>query len=112
MQTQSWFVPLDRTDDDAHNLLCYENTVVFIVSSYQYLVTCIAFSISKPFRKPLYTNYWFTLSIILLLGFQLLFTFELDFWGLNDFLGVSLLYFKHLFRFTMVWTQTTPCLAK
>lgn len=52
----------------------YENSVVYLVSVYQYLITCIAFSVSKPFRKPLYTNAWFSISIALLLVFNILFT--------------------------------------
>lgn len=30
----------------------------------QYLITAFAFSISKPFRKPIYTNLWLTLFMI------------------------------------------------
>jgi len=37
-----------------------------MVGGFQLLVTCIAFSISKPFRKPLYTNPWFTVCILIL----------------------------------------------
>ena len=37
----------------------YECTVLFMVSNFQYLVTCLAFSISKPFRKAFWTNYPF-----------------------------------------------------
>lgn len=30
----------------------------------------MVFSISKPFRQPLYTNLWFLLSLLVLLGFD------------------------------------------
>lgn len=66
-----WFIPLSPSDDAKENYICYESTAVFLVGCFQYLVTCIAFSISKPFRKPLYTNLYFTLSIAILFGFNL-----------------------------------------
>ncbi len=31
----------------------------------------MVFSISKPFRQPLYTNIWFALSLVILLGFDI-----------------------------------------
>ena len=34
------------------------------------LVTCIAFSISKPFKKPMWTNPIFTVSLIFLWGYH------------------------------------------
>lgn len=37
-----------------------------MVSNFQYLVTCMSFSIAKPYRKPLWTNYPYFISIVLL----------------------------------------------
>ncbi len=51
--------------------MCYENTSVVMVSNFQYLITCMVFSISKPFRQPLYTNLWFTLSLVILFSLNL-----------------------------------------
>jgi len=36
----------------------------------QYLVCCLALSISKPFRKPIYTNYLFAGSAIVMGTYQ------------------------------------------
>ena len=36
---------------------CFDNTVVFLVSNMQYLISAIAFSISYPFKKSIFTNY-------------------------------------------------------
>ena len=38
------------------------------MANFQYLFVCLVFSISKPFRQPLYTNLWFTVSLLVLLG--------------------------------------------
>lgn len=52
------------------NVVSYESTVLFYIANFQYLVTCIAFSISKPFRKELWTNRPYFLSVILLVIFN------------------------------------------
>uniref|UniRef100_A0A2K5CJI0 ATPase cation transporting 13A2 n=1 Tax=Aotus nancymaae TaxID=37293 RepID=A0A2K5CJI0_AOTNA len=53
---QPWFVPLNRTVPAPDNLPNYENTVVFSLSSFQYLILAAAVSKGAPFRRPLYTN--------------------------------------------------------
>jgi cation-transporting P-type ATPase 13A2 len=40
---------IDPQDAD-DNTECFENTSMFLISLYQYVVVCVAFSISKPFR--------------------------------------------------------------
>ncbi|XP_017655112.1 probable cation-transporting ATPase 13A3 isoform X2 [Nannospalax galili] len=49
----------------------YENTTVFFISSFQYLIVAIAFSKGKPFRQPCYKNYFFVISVIILYVFIL-----------------------------------------
>ncbi|KAL4462589.1 hypothetical protein ABPG74_000419 [Tetrahymena malaccensis] len=78
LKKQSWYLSVK----DAHNYLgdledlderknCYESTTLFLFSSYQYIATCLAFSIGKPFKKPFYTNTWFTASVIVIFFFSL-----------------------------------------
>ena len=57
---------MDNLDYDTPNL-SYEGTVLFMVANFQYLVTCLAFSIAKPFRKPFWTNYPFFFCVIFLI---------------------------------------------
>lgn len=57
------------------NIISYEDTVLFLVSIFQYVVTAIAFSVAKPFRKPIYTNIPFLLSIILITAVNVCFVF-------------------------------------
>ena len=41
-----------------------------MVANFQYLITCIAFSTAKPFRKPIWTNYPFLFCIVFLFIFD------------------------------------------
>ena len=49
--------------------------MLFYVANFQYLVTCIAFSTSKPFRKSIWTNYPFFGCIVFLFIFDAIMVF-------------------------------------
>ena len=51
-------------EDNCEILACPDNTAIFLMSNMQYLVTAIAFSISKPFKSPIYTNIYLTLFML------------------------------------------------
>ncbi|KAL6469154.1 hypothetical protein MHYP_G00226780 [Metynnis hypsauchen] len=57
------------TEIDEHNIKNYENTTLFYVSSFQYLIVAIVFSKGKPFRQPSYKNWPFMLSVLSLYVF-------------------------------------------
>ncbi|XP_062945291.1 polyamine-transporting ATPase 13A3 isoform X2 [Cynocephalus volans] len=61
----------NETELDTHNIQNFENTTVFFISSFQYLIVAIAFSKGKPFRQPCYKNYFFVVSMIVLYVFIL-----------------------------------------
>ncbi|XP_032564727.1 cation-transporting ATPase 13A2 isoform X3 [Chiroxiphia lanceolata] len=69
--SQSWFVPLNSTVTAPQNLPNYENTVLFCVSGFQYLILAVAMSKGYPFREPLYTNVLFLLILVLLFGLMI-----------------------------------------
>lgn len=41
---------------DADNTHCWETTVIFLVSTYQYIASAFVFSKGPPFREPIYKN--------------------------------------------------------
>lgn len=54
----------------------------------QYIVCCLCFSIAKPFRKPIWTNPLFLVSVIAMAVFQLYLIlyqdkFDAELWGLT-----------------------------
>ncbi|NWY49052.1 AT132 ATPase, partial [Sylvia atricapilla] len=69
--SQSWYVPLNSTVTAPQNLPNYENTVLFCITGFQYLILAVAMSKGYPFREPLYTNVLFLLVLILLFGLMI-----------------------------------------
>ena len=54
----------DPDDEGTDILACPDNTAIFLISNMQYLITAFAFCISKPFKSPIYTNYYLTFFMI------------------------------------------------
>ncbi|KAL9655984.1 hypothetical protein ABK040_007605 [Willaertia magna] len=67
MKLQIWFKPLIVEDDYFENLQSFENSLLFIMSTYCTLNTAIAMSISKPFKLPILTNNFPYLILIIFL---------------------------------------------
>ncbi|KAM9543701.1 polyamine-transporting ATPase 13A3 isoform 1-T7 [Guaruba guarouba] len=59
----------NETLEDEHNIKNYENTTLFFISSFQYLIVAIVFSKGKPFRQPCYKNFLFVTSVAVLYVF-------------------------------------------
>ncbi|KAF9425963.1 hypothetical protein BGZ94_007068 [Podila epigama] len=57
---QPWYTPPDY-DPAEKNIECFENTALFLLSCFQYLLVAIVFSVGPPFRKPMVTNRPFVL---------------------------------------------------
>ena len=68
LKSQSWYIPNSIDNPDEEVIVCWETTVIFIVSAFQYLAVALAFSRGKPFRKPFHTNVAFTISMVILTG--------------------------------------------
>nr|XP_033814062.1 probable cation-transporting ATPase 13A3 isoform X2 [Geotrypetes seraphini] len=57
---------MNNTHIDEHNIQNYENTTLFFISCFQYLIVAVVFSKGKPFRQPCYKNFFFVISVIAL----------------------------------------------
>ncbi|OXB64406.1 hypothetical protein ASZ78_009989 [Callipepla squamata] len=69
--SQSWYVPLNSTVTAPQNLPNYENTVLFCITGFQYLILAVAMSKGYPFREPLYTNVLFLVVLMLLFSLMI-----------------------------------------
>uniref|UniRef100_A0A6Q2YLD9 P-type ATPase A domain-containing protein n=1 Tax=Esox lucius TaxID=8010 RepID=A0A6Q2YLD9_ESOLU len=54
--SQDWFVPLNSTMSGANNLPNLEDTSVFALSGYQYIIMAVVVTKGYPYKKPLYYN--------------------------------------------------------
>jgi cation-transporting P-type ATPase 13A2 len=57
LMIQPWYQPL-HPNPDGDNIQNQENTVMFLITIFQYIAVMISFSVAKPFRKSLFSNYW------------------------------------------------------
>ncbi|KZT19690.1 hypothetical protein NEOLEDRAFT_1158964 [Neolentinus lepideus HHB14362 ss-1] len=76
VRSQSWYTPPHQgspKDGDSHlEATNYENSALFLVSCFQYILVAAVFSIGPPYRKPMWTNGWLMLAIIGLSSFNVL----------------------------------------
>ena len=64
---------------------CHENTIYFLISHFQYLTAGLAFSISKPFRQPIYKNYPLMIYLALIYFYSIMITINCDDWSAKLF---------------------------
>ncbi|KAG0368660.1 hypothetical protein BGZ54_001471 [Gamsiella multidivaricata] len=63
VRRQPWYIPPDY-DSEEKNIECYENTVLFLLSCFQYLLVAIVFSVGPPYRRPMASNRPFVLITV------------------------------------------------
>ena len=54
-RAQPWYAP-PEVDPDELNVINPENSALFLVSSFQYILVAAVFCVGPPYRKPMYTN--------------------------------------------------------
>lgn len=76
VRAQDWYVPSRPSEADADDGKLdannYENSVLFLVSCFQYILVAGVFSIGRPYRKPMWTNGWLMTSLVVLTVFNIL----------------------------------------
>ncbi|KAL1919402.1 uncharacterized protein VTP21DRAFT_2095 [Calcarisporiella thermophila] len=66
VRAQPWYTP-PVYDPEGQNILCFENTTLFLFSCFQYILIAVVFSVGPPYRKPMWTNGPFVITTGLLL---------------------------------------------
>lgn len=74
LKSEPWFIPFNATEADS--VACDENYTVFTVSVIQYIILAIVFSKGYPYRKSIFTNFGFVISIIVVTGFSVYLTID------------------------------------
>lgn len=64
--SQDWYVPLNSTRTGAANLPNMEDTSVFAVSGFQYIIMSVVITKGFPYKKPLYHNVLFVCALVFL----------------------------------------------
>ncbi|KAL4249984.1 Cation-transporting ATPase [Abortiporus biennis] len=77
IRSQPWYTPPEpknssEEDDNKLEAKNFENSALFLVSCFQYILVAAVFSIGPPYRKPMWTNVLLMLSIGCLSLFNLL----------------------------------------
>jgi len=76
VRKQDWYTPPPSPDTkEGSNQLestNFENSVLFLISCFQYILVAGVFSIGPPYRKPMWTNVFLVLSLTVLTAFNLL----------------------------------------
>ncbi|TIB92882.1 hypothetical protein E3Q19_01771 [Wallemia mellicola] len=74
VRKQSWYEP-PEVNLDKLETRNYENSAVFIVSCFQYVLVALVFSVGPPYRQPLYTNILFLITLVVLFACAIIILF-------------------------------------
>lgn len=69
LTNQNWYRPLPDKGI-GETVVCWENSVLYNVSCFQYIILAFVYSKGKPYRQRVITNFWFLLSALSLTVFQ------------------------------------------
>uniref|UniRef100_A0A669CQH3 ATPase cation transporting 13A2 n=1 Tax=Oreochromis niloticus TaxID=8128 RepID=A0A669CQH3_ORENI len=66
--SEEWYIPLNATEVGTANLPNLENTCVFDISGFQYIIMSVVLTKSYPHKKPLYHNMVFLILLFIQFG--------------------------------------------
>uniref|UniRef100_A0AAX7VJ02 Cation-transporting P-type ATPase N-terminal domain-containing protein n=1 Tax=Astatotilapia calliptera TaxID=8154 RepID=A0AAX7VJ02_ASTCA len=66
--SEEWYIPLNATEVGTANLPNFENTCVFDISGFQYIIMSVVVTKSYPHKKPLYHNMVFLILLFVQFG--------------------------------------------
>ncbi|XP_057175089.1 cation-transporting ATPase 13A2 isoform X1 [Triplophysa rosa] len=69
--SQDWYVPLNATVTGAANLPNMEDTSVFALSGFQYIIMAIVITKGYPYKKPLFYNVLFLITLLIFFAMML-----------------------------------------
>ncbi|BGP33107.1 hypothetical protein JCM10296v2_004896 [Rhodotorula toruloides] len=70
IRSRDWYSP-PTIDPDQLDIVSYENTSLFLLSSFQYILVAAVFCVGPPYRKPIYSNRWLVAALLALSTFSL-----------------------------------------
>jgi len=87
VQTQPWYTPpvVDRDHSNSENS---QNTALFLISCYQYILAAIVLSVGPPFRQPMTRNFPFVVTMMVALGISSYMLFDPARW-LSDLMELT-----------------------
>eukprot|EP01016_Furgasonia_blochmanni_P045380 TRINITY_DN6388_c0_g1_i1.p1 TRINITY_DN6388_c0_g1~~TRINITY_DN6388_c0_g1_i1.p1 ORF type:complete len:170 (+),score=30.13 TRINITY_DN6388_c0_g1_i1:76-510(+) len=64
-----FYVPAEFVQEQQNDevVATYENSVLFYITNFQFIASCFAFSVSKPFREAFYRNKSFTFVSLIII---------------------------------------------
>jgi cation-transporting ATPase 13A3/4/5 len=80
---QTWYKPIVDPVENGDVTPSPDNTAIFLVSNFQYIITAVAFSISRPFKKPIYSNFILTGYLILSIAYSYYIIIRPDIWNFD-----------------------------
>lgn len=82
VQKQPWYQP-PIIDKDHSNALNSQNTALFLVSCFQYILSAVVLSVGRPFRQPMSQNLPFVITILITLIIACYMLFDPAMWLVN-----------------------------
>uniref|UniRef100_T1H8S0 Cation-transporting ATPase n=1 Tax=Rhodnius prolixus TaxID=13249 RepID=T1H8S0_RHOPR len=101
LRGEPWFVPVEKLEGDETAVQCWENTAVFLVSCYQYVILAVVYCRGRPHRQPIYSNGLFMGTVTLLVVFNTI-LLVIPFHEVTNFFELEAFFFNHTLKFRLI----------